>query len=284
MMDSVQHQDLLSAKAITALLKTPVPASYVQVLPVVSSTNDLAKEQASAGAPAFTTIIAEKQTRGKGRMGRSFYSPPASGIYLSMILQPAFMESQVMLLTTGVAVAAARAIEAVCGSSVQIKWVNDLYLRGKKVAGILVEAVTPAPVENTAGHIRYIVVGIGLNVRVSDEGFPPELAVKAGALYDKGEEVSRNALAAALIDQLWYMVKRLEEEPESCADELVTEAAARSCVIGRDIFVDGHHQLTEGRAVGLDAHGSLLVEDAEGRRYTLSTGEITLRSADGNLW
>ncbi|MCL1849118.1 MAG: biotin--[acetyl-CoA-carboxylase] ligase, partial [Clostridiales bacterium] len=239
-----------NAKSICAYMESPIPAAHVHVFPRVTSTNDVAKDMAIAGAPAYTVVIADRQTGGKGRMGRQFYSPPASGIYLSMIIRPRFHEDQVLLLTTGIAVAACRAIEALCDAPVQIKWVNDLYLRGKKIAGILVEAVSQAtgaflgvdkdkgerhtPEQGNMG-ISHMILGIGVNVRLSDSGFPTELAEKAGALCEEGEGISRSQLAAALIDQLWGMLHEMEENPDSCAVGLVAEAKGRSCVLGKDI-------------------------------------------------
>ncbi|MCL1848592.1 MAG: biotin--[acetyl-CoA-carboxylase] ligase [Clostridiales bacterium] len=366
-------EDALSAEQIGALLAADVPASCLHVYDSVGSTNDVAKEMAMAGAPPFTAVIAESQTMGKGRRGRSFYSPPASGIYLSMVLRPSFHEGQMLLLTTGVAVAACRAIERVCPCQVQIKWVNDLYLRGRKIAGILVEAVSQAQgagaseaeadedkrkasdaqgglgvgedagagagVGEDAGAsvgerssyavdeepdqtandsvdgnralesivsaqqedktdagktwdtkendyasatqqgsmaVSHLIVGVGINVKQSKTGFPPDLAEKASVLCENGEEVSRNRLAAALIDQIWRMVKEMEYTPEATSSRIVREATRRSFVIGKEIRIDGHPGVATGIAVGLDALGALIVEGTDGRRHKLNTGEISI--------
>jgi biotin-(acetyl-CoA carboxylase) ligase len=214
-----------------------------------------------------------------------------------------------VLLTTAAAVAGAGAIEEVCGCPIQIKWVNDLYLEGKKIAGIPVEAAADGP-PGAPGN--YAVVGIGVNVKKSVAGFPAEIADKAGVLCGDGESVSRDRLAAALIDRIWRTAKALEEE-ERMAEEnrkgedfgggrpdderleekgregaagsftqaLIAEARRRSCVLGREILVEGRPQLTMATAVGLDPHGFLIVEDGAGRRHVLSSGEISIRYAHG---
>ncbi|MCL1804878.1 MAG: biotin--[acetyl-CoA-carboxylase] ligase [Clostridiales bacterium] len=268
----IARDDSLTAESIAAYLvgdteQTPLNAGQktIFVYESVVSTNDMAKELAADGAPAGTAVVANRQTAGRGRMGRSFYSPPDSGVYLSVILRPKLTGSRILLLTTGAAVAAAEAVEESCGARMQIKWVNDLYLGGKKIAGILTEAVGGA-----------YIVGIGVNVKESGEGFPAELAGKAGALDAGGAQVSRSRLAAALIEGVRRMGKDLEEGGGHYTGRLIEEARKRSCVLGREVQITGAEGLSAARAVDIDDQGFLIVEDSRGRRHTLSSGEISL--------
>jgi len=281
MIDAGRDAERLSAESIEAFLDPRQTPSAVHVYASVSSTNDLAKELALAGAPSGAVVVAESQTAGRGRMGRSFYSPSDSGVYLSMVLRPRLRGSQILLLTSATAVAAARAIEQVYASQVQIKWVNDLYHRGKKVAGILLEAFADP---KSASPASYVIVGVGINVKESDEGFPAELAGKAGVLTADGEAPSRSRLAAELIRQLWRMAEGVDGQPELYAREIIEEARRRSCVLGRDILVNDAEGQTRVRALDLDEQGFLIVEDAQGARRVLNSGEISLTNVAGESW
>ena len=263
----MNNADILTVEKITTHLRSGIPPEYIRLYPVLASTNDTAKELALSGAPPGTVVIAAEQTSGKGRMGRKFYSPPDSGIYLSMILRPHLSVDRLLLLTTGVAVAGAQAIEQVCERKIQIKWVNDLYAGGKKIAGILTEA-------SGDGHV---IVGIGVNVNESAEGFPGELAEKAGVLSDAGQPVSRCLLLAGLIDSIWQMSGELGKPSGDYVDRLLAEARKRSCVLGRELRVEGYAGLTTARAEEIDEHGFLVVVDGQGTRHVLNSGEISLR-------
>ena len=265
--------DRISVEGVLSCGLTLPEGIHIQILETTTSTNDVAKQRAAEGAAACTVVLAEQQTRGKGRLGRQFYSPPASGVYLSMILRPKLRENKLMLLTTAVAVASTEAIEAVRDCTVLIKWVNDLYLHGKKIAGILVEAGPD-----------YAVVGIGVNVRPSVEGFPLELAGKAGALCESHESISRNRLAAELIARVWETAQNLEDRYEATSFIIAREARRRSCVLGREVLIRGHSQLTRARAVDIDPNGFLIVRDSDGQDHVLFTGEISLDPGDGLSW
>ncbi len=275
-----EDNDILSAAGIAPYLRADIEPANIQVFPSLNSTNDLAKEKALAGAAAGTVIIAEEQTKGKGRMGRSYYSPAGAGVYLSMILRPKLAGSQALLLTTGVAVAAAQAIEELWDCQVKIKWVNDLYVEGKKIAGILTEAAT----NWETGIVDYVVLGVGINVKSSREGFPLELVHKAGVLCQETSGLLRNPLAAALINHIWQMARDLEEQPELTASGLISEACRRSCVLGKQVLIEGYEGLEQAKAVDINELGFLIVEDQQGRRHVLNTGEISLRNQEGQGW
>ncbi len=216
----------------------------------IDSTNRMAKELARQGAPHGTAVLAEKQTAGRGRLGRNFFSPEG-GLYLSVILRPGLPPEKRALLTPMAAVAVCRAVEAVSGLSPRIKWVNDLYLGEKKLCGILCEGVGDA-----------VAVGIGMNLHTPTGGFPPEL--NAAALE---RPVERELLARAIRDAL------LRAEPCEC----MAEYRARNLTPGRDVTVrcvSGEHY--PARAVDIDDCGHLIVE-RNGERLTLDSGEVSVK-------
>ena len=225
------------------------------------STNDTAKLLARCGAPQGTAVLARGQTAGRGRQGRAFFSPPGAGLYLTVVVRPT--APQLELLTAAAAVAAAAAVEDACGLSVQIKWVNDLYRRGKKLCGILTEAAL-----GPDGAPDYAVVGIGVNLL--DAGFPPELAGRATSLAQEGAPCDPNRLAAALLDRLeWVCAQRPEV--------FLEEYRARSCVLGRRVTVQpGAGGGYEAVARQIDSRARLVVETPDGQLHTLCAGEVRL--------
>lgn len=235
------------------------------VLPTTDSTNNYAKELAKSGAKAGTAVIARTQTMGRGRMGRNFFSPEGMGLYMSVILKPMIAAEDNMLITALSAVAAARAIEKVCGADVKIKWVNDLFLGGRKVCGILAETVTDFGGQTP----EYIVLGMGINVKKTD--FPPELSEVATSLENEtGESISKNELAAEILKELDRLYTDFP------AEEFLEESRRRSMVIGREITVIRGDEKYDARAVGIDGKGGLIISHG-GETSVLSSGEISIR-------
>lgn len=234
----------------------------------VTSTNDLLREQAAAGAPDGTVILARRQTAGRGRQGRTFYSPPKTGLYLSMLLR-GISQEQVLSVTPMAAVAAAEAAEHCTGESVQIKWVNDLLLHGKKICGILAEAQFS---ENAASP-DYIILGIGINLLEPADGFPPELRNIAGALCPAGTdpEAAFRDCAGALIAALAKGRRGLAEK------RYLAGYRARLCVLNCPVTVLENG--IERSAVALDTDDDLrlLVRYSDGTEQWRSTGEIRIR-------
>ena len=162
------RNNVLSAPGIQKYLKDP--ALQITVQSSVTSTNTLLKQAAENGAPEGTVLVAEEQTAGRGRLGRSFYSPAGTGVYFSLVLRPAFSAAESSLITTCAAVAAAGAMEEISGHPTQIKWVNDIYTAGRKVCGILTEAA----IDMESGGLQYAVLGIGINLLKPENDFPEE--------------------------------------------------------------------------------------------------------------
>lgn len=231
----------------------------------IDSTNNAAKLLAKNGAPHGAVVIANQQTAGKGRLGRSFYSPDSQGIYMTIILRPRFSPEHSMLITSATSVAVARAIEEVTGICVQIKWVNDLIWEGKKLCGILTESAL-----SSHGGLEYVVVGIGINI--STDSFPPELSNKATCLSAAGcKDIDRNNLAAQILKQFEIVYQQLESK------EFLQEYKARSCVLGKTIQVIRGQDAFEAIAIDIDDNAYLTVQTKDKKNMVLSSGEISIK-------
>lgn len=265
--------DLLVTELVRAAVNIAAKQDII-CLPETDSTNLYANRLVLSGGLDGTVVIADRQTGGMGRMGRSFESPAGQGIYLSMILEPRCAGGSLGLLTSYAGLAVCTAIERVCSIRVQIKWPNDLIIEGKKVCGILTRLVSDAE----TGTITHAIVGIGVNVR--QQSFPAELADKAVSLWQVcGEELPRAVLAGAIINELNRMLRVegwLENPPESALAQL----RERSCTIGRRVTVTGPAASREGDAVGIDPAGGLVVDFGDSTQI-VSSGEVSVRGVLG---
>lgn len=260
--------DILSRESILPYLHNPAFYPEIRVLDSVDSTNQEAKKRAHNGAPSGTVILAEQQTAGRGRLGRSFFSPAGSGIYLSVVFRLDFSIDVSLLLTSAAAVAVCRAICSVTGLEAQIKWVNDIYLDGKKICGILTEA--SMNFENQ--QLEYLVVGIGINVRTGS--FPPEVEKVATALepHLEGRRISRSELIGAVLNELETVLKQLENQ------DFLEEYRERSFVLGKRISVITPQEIYPAVAQALNNQGHLIVQrEDNGETAVLNTGEISIR-------
>lgn len=263
-----EEPDRLDRELICASLGAHPWAELVEVLPVVDSTNTRLKTLAAAGAPQGTVVVAEAQTEGRGRLGRSFDSAAGCGVYLSVLLRPLCRPQALMSLTAQAAVATRRAIAEVCGVQTQIKWVNDLVLKGRKLCGILTEL----SLEAESGLVSYAVVGVGVNCNRPAEDFPPELREVAGSILSlTGSRVARNALAAA-------MIRSLSELPQLDWREEYRSACVN---LGREIQILAPGQPPrQGVALDVDGEAALLVRTAAGTERICS-GEVSVRGLYG---
>lgn len=252
---------MLCEDRIAAGLRTARFGRALTVVAETASTNTDLRRLAEAGAPEGTTLVAARQTGGRGRRGRSFHSPEG-GLYLSTLLRPA-AGTDMGLLTSCAAVAAARAIESLCPLSVGIKWVNDLYLHGRKVCGILAEAGFTA-----VGTLDYAVLGFGINVALA--ALPPELASIATTLGNEGAAVEREALAAALLNEWERAYATLP------TGDFLAESRRRSVVLGRSVQVTRGDESFSAMAEAITDAGHLMVRTADGLTELLS-GEVSLR-------
>lgn len=262
------ESDILSEQGIRKYLRPVCSDIYLDVLAELDSTNARVRDQAAAGAPEGYTVVANSQTAGRGRRGRSFYSPADTGIYLSLLLRPHdYSTRQAAGLTTMAAVAACEAIERVSGERAGIKWVNDIYVAGKKVSGILTEA--SIGLEN--GLLEYAVLGIGINVSPPKDGFPHELENVAGTVFQEAQSDGKNHLAAEFLNCfMTYYAERPKED-------YVKNYRSRSLVLGREIEVDFADGSKKATALDVDEECHLIVRYEDGRTESLSSGEISVK-------
>lgn len=256
----VSSCDLLTSDTVGEWLSPECRECDIKVYRSVSSTNTVAKKMAAEGAKNGTVIISEEQTAGRGRRGNSFYSPAKTGLYMSVILRTDELSADTDIYTVCAGCAVCGAIERLTDKKPLIKWVNDIFLEGRKICGILSEAT----VDIEIGCIDSIVVGIGLNLSTDD--FPEGIKEKAGSL---GEKLPRCRVAAAVIEELFRCLNRSREEN-------IEDYKRHSLVLGREVgFVKNGAEYV-GKAVDIDSLGQLRVETAEGL-MTLNSGEISIK-------
>ena len=230
----------------------------VEVRDEVTSTNALLKDMAAKGALEGRVLIAKRQTEGRGRLGRNFFSPK-NGIYLSILLRPDMDFREAMLLTTIAAVAVVEAVREVTGRDTGIKWVNDVYLEGRKICGILTEAVTDVE----SGRLSYAVVGIGVNITKPSED----------AFHEEPPKGVMSRLSAAIVKNYFKYYEKLPEH------RFMESYKKYQILINKDIFVITPEGKKKARAYGVDDEARLLVEYEEGGKEALFTGEVSVREA-----
>ncbi len=222
----------------------------------VASTNDEIKKLAESGEDEGCTVIALSQTSGKGSKGRSFISPNG-GLYLSLLLRPKSTEH----ITAMAAVAGAKAISSLCDADIGIKWTNDLYLNGKKLSGILTEAVF-----SSSDIPEYVVLGIGINIKHVD--FDNELKNKATSLEDMGYDIDRGKLAEAFLFEF--------DKLYSKKSDWLSYYRKRSVVLGKCITVMTHSECYKATAEAIDDDGGLIISKENGEKLTLISGEVSI--------
>ena len=258
------ESDMLSAVAIAHAIEHRIKGLSIYVHREIDSTNNEAKRQIAAGNTGTSLIVTEAQTAGRGRQGKSFFSPTGAGIYMTLALPTRLPLTAAVSVTTAAAVAAFRAIRDETGVECDIKWVNDLYLGGKKVAGILTEAIS----DFEAGEVRHLIVGIGINLYPAD--YPADIANIATSLG--AGKVNRNRLIARIVDRLFECLSGLGSGAH------LDTYRRHSMVIGREITYLRDGVTTAARAIDIDEDGWLIVEHADGTRDVLNSGEITVRT------
>ncbi len=237
------------------------------LLDEIDSTNNYLKKLARDGESAGTVVIADRQTGGRGRFNRRFYSPEGCGIYMSILLKPDLAPENAVLITSAAAVAVSRAVELLTGSETRIKWVNDVLKDGKKICGILTEgAINPE-----TGRFSWAVLGIGINVYSPEKGFDKEIENIAGAVFDQRENGLRNRLASEILNQFSMLYEGLEKRT------FLEDYRSRSCVTGKKISVVKDDKLISAKALEIDEECRLLVEYENGEKEFLNSGEISIK-------
>ena len=262
---SAEH---LTEGYIQAGLRTTYVGRKIYAFRTLKSTSDYAFRLAEEGADEGTLVVAEEQTTGRGRFGRSWHSPPGVGIWCSLVLRPRMFPWEAPRITMVAALAVARTIESVTGIPAVLKWPNDVYIHHRKVCGILTEL--SAEVES----INFIVIGIGLNVNQLERHFPQQLADTATSLrIECGGEVSRVRLLRSLLNELELSYDHMMKDGFS---SLINEIKSKSCSLQKDVSVRLHNRVYKGRALDIDEHGGLVLELSNGRIEHLITGDITI--------
>ena len=265
----VQSPDLLTPSEIKSLLKTTWMGRKIHYYPVIESTNSEAYRLAHRGGQEGEVVIAESQSQGRGRMGRRWFSPPSSNVYLSVILRPPIPPHQASLVTLMAAVATANAVENVSGLSPTIKWPNDIFLGSRKVGGLLNE------IQSEIDRIHFVILGIGVNLNLDRRSFPPKIRALATSLkLERGEAISRKVFTCSLLEELERGYERFLRE----GGGVVLEAWRRKArVKGKKIKVTSFGDVWEGKAVDVDSDGLLILEMEDGTRRRVVAGDVVFQ-------
>ena len=267
--------DILSAEEVCPGLRTEVfgQKEYFYYREI-DSTNNRARTLAAEGYPEGTVVVAEAQTAGRGRRGRTWYSPASQGIYVSAILRPVLPLKEISRISLVSAVAAAETLESELDLQPRIKWPNDILIDSKKIAGILSEAVTDMD------GVEYIVVGIGLNINNQAEDFPTDFrttATSARAEHDHLDSRVKVLQGLLLHLECYYMQLLAGDFAPTLA-----KAKSLSMVIGQEVRLDTVNGFVVGQAIDIDAGGFLLVRDQQGTVHTIMSGEISILNSNSD--
>ena len=253
-----ERNDLLNAKILQDMLKGDIEVIYFKT---TDSTNTQAKKLVQDGKSGCFLVVANEQTNGRGRQGKSFYSPKDTGIYMSFVFHPKKSFEGAVASTTAAAVAVCRAIENLTDLSPKIKWVNDIYIENKKVCGILCEAVS----DIETNTLSSVIIGIGVNI--STEDFPSDIENAASLSKDIGR--------AELIAEI---TRQLEEVVSKDFCEFIDYYRSRSMIIGKEIAFIQNGVATKATALEIESGGGLVVELENKEIKTLRSGEISIRA------
>lgn len=259
-----QASDVLDAAEIAAGIQQPLT---IRVLDTSVSTMKDAQMAVLNGEEPPILVVADMQEAPRGRFNRPFFALEKAGIYMSILLKPDTQLHELPQYTVLMAVAVAQAIDTLAGVNTQIKWVNDIYLNGKKFVGILSEAM----MDVEANSLKHVIIGMGINFSIPQEKFPAELQEKATSLFANGEPtITRNQL----IIEIWNRFFQLLEQKDLNYLSVYRE---KSFVLGKQVTFQQKSQPFTGKAVGISDTGELLV-DLDGEITSLSSGEISLSS------
>lgn len=237
-------------------------------LGTVDSTNTVAMELAERGAEHGTVVVAENQTKGRGRMGRTWVSPPGGNIYMSVILMPDIQLRDATLLTIMAGVACCRALRDITGLPVEIKWPNDLMVSGKKLGGMLTE------VKSNAGKIVLAIIGIGINVNVPMKDFPPEVRGIATSIRNEtAKEHSAAGLIALLLNELDRWVSILDKDGR---ESVLDEWRRLTTMLGKSVRVTLGDETLTGIAEDVDEQGMLILRLPSGIYRKINAGDLTI--------
>ncbi len=268
----MKKKDVLSREMILQETNTAWAGREVRYFDLTDSTNVQARILAEEGAPHGTLVVADRQTGGKGRRGRSWESPGGEGIWMSVLLRPKMNPVNASMLTLVMALAAEKGIREVCGLESQIKWPNDLVLNKKKICGILTEMSTDQM------EIQYVIIGIGINVCQTE--FPEEIRATATSLYlESGEQTARSKIIGAIMVSLEeYYEKFMETEDMS---GLIEEYNQRLVNLNNEVCILAPSGDFRGVSTGINKAGGLMVRLEDGSETEVISGEVSVRGVYG---
>ncbi len=260
--------DRLFPFEITENLKTKLLGKNIYYYGKVGSTNDLGKRLAQTEAEEGTLILTEEQTKGKGRMGRSWHSPPFLGIWMSLILRPHILPSKAPGLSLCAGLALALSIKKLTGLDAKIKWPNDCLINKKKIGGILLE------LEAELDRINFVILGLGINVNQTQKDFPRHLRKNATSLrIELKRNVKRVLLLRLFLESFEKIYLSFEKHGLSFFKKRIKEL---SSVLGKNVELSLGRKKIKGKALDIDDDGSLLIE-SKGKKFKVNAGEVTLR-------
>lgn len=257
---------MLSLEKIKKYLCVELKNADINIYDEVTSTNTILKEKGKL-ENEWCTVIACSQTSGKGRLGRSFYSPENTGVYLSVLLKPDLEIEKAILITTAAAVAVARVLETLGCKNPQIKWVNDIFANNKKVCGILTESV----IDTESKKLSFAVLGVGVNLFEPEGGFPEDLKDIAGAVFKQEIPDIKEKFTAEFLNEFYKIYKSLNKT------SFMDEYKKRCFVLGKEIAVISQNEERNGRAVSVDESARLEVEFPDGHTEFIGSGEISIK-------
>jgi len=264
----MKSKQRLNTEEIRKNLKTEWLGRNVHYLIETDSTNELAKKLAEQGIEEGTVVIAEMQTRGKGRLGRKWISPEG-GIWLSVILRPKIKPKELIKITLLTAVAVAKAIKEELNLEAKIKWPNDVLLNDKKVCGILTE------MSSKRGKVKHVIVGVGINANFDVSVFPEELKSSATSLKEAlTEEISREKLICSLLRKMEFYYEALRKGK---AEIILNEWRKLAGIFGCRVEVSSFEKKIEGTAVDIDDEGWLIIKQDDGTLRKVVSGDVTIR-------
>lgn len=261
-----EENDIISQEGIKRFIREGV-ISELHVFRITDSTNLQLKKLAASGAPEGTLVVSGEQTAGRGRLGRSFYSPSDSGIYMSLLLRPSLHTSDAIRITTAAAAAVAETLEELTGRKTSVKWVNDIYIENRKVCGILTEASFNVEF----GGFDYAVLGIGINVYEPAGGFPEEISGIAGAVLRDRAADMRNRIIAGVTERFTDYYRNID------SSSYFESYRSRIMWIGKKINIISPAGNTAAVLKDIDSECRLIVEYPDGTQGVVSSGEISIR-------
>lgn len=257
---------MLSLEKIKQYLCVELKNSEINIFDEVTSTNTLLKEKGK-NKNEWCSFVASSQTEGKGRLGRVFYSPKDTGVYLSVLLKPQLEIEKAILITTAAAVAITRALELFGAENPQIKWVNDIYIDNKKVCGILCESVINAESKN----LQYAVLGVGINLYKPENDFPEDIKNIAGAVFKNQTDYLKEKLVAGFLNEFYNIYKNLDTV------SFMDEYREKCFCLGKEVVVISENQERKAKVISIDENARLEVEFVNGKREFLGSGEISIK-------